>query len=874
MTLASGIRLGAYEVVAPIGAGGMGEVYRARDTRLDRTVAVKVLPRGFARDPERLGRFAREAKVLASLNHPNIASIYDFEDTDDVPGLVMELVDGPTLADDLSRSSTPLIEALPIAKQICEALEYAHERGIVHRDLKPANVKITPDGTVKLLDFGLAKALHGEIASPDPGNSPTITDIATRDGIILGTAAYMSPEQAKCKSADRRSDIWAFGCLLYEMLTARRAFTGESVTDTLASVLKTEPDWSLLPPRTPLAIRTLIQRCLKKDPKGRLQAIGDARIAIEEAISTRDEDEALPSPSPPGPIWRRTLPWAAAFLTCALLAGIAFLIFAIRWPHPSAMHFRAVTNFSGVQSHPALSPDGRSVAFVSNRDGYYNIYVGLLNGANPVKLTDDPNLKTTPCWSPDGTEIAYARLNDSGIWDIWKVPALGGTSRRLILSALAPAWSRDGRWLAYRASTNGAIWISDASGQNGRELTRAQNELFGNSGPRFSPDGREIAYAASLGGPTGELEIVDVDSGKVRRLTHDAAFVLSPAWSADGQFIYFASSRGGTPNIWKIAEKGGEPKQITSGQGDDIHLDISADGKRIVFSTFRSNVNLAELDLGPGGQKNSNLLVADLARSQNAPAYSPDGKHLAYFSTLKGVEKEGIWLANSDGSDPVPLVQDGLTNIFPRWTPDSAYLVYVTSSSGKHEFRRSSISGGAPQTLLKNVSDYLPDVDAGGQLLFEGPHGEVQVSDSEKIQTLITLPSDQLASLFRWSPDHQSIAYMVNPTQEGDPRSGVWAFDRNGPPRQIFRGWVLWYAWGPSNEIYLVQAKPDLQGVLWKVDRSGRDLTRVPVSIPLPFDYWYVVPNTQFDISPDGRRLAFTTQQVLQANIGMLENIQ
>lgn len=871
MSLESGIRLGAYEIIALIGAGGMGEVYRARDTRLGRSVAIKVLPDAFERDRERLDRFAREAKVLASLNHPHIAAIYDFEHSSDVPMLVMELVDGPTLAD-VSGSPMPLTEALPIAKQVCDALEYAHERGIVHRDLKPANVKITPDGAVKLLDFGLAKALDDQIAHRDLASSPTITDIATRDGIILGTAAYMSPEQAKGKSADRRSDIWAFGCLFFEMLAAHQAFAGESIADTLASVLKTEPNWSRLPPRTPFAIRTLIQRCLKKDPKSRLQAIGDARIVIEEAISAPDKDDALPFPTQARPIWRRSLPWTAGFLTGALLAGIAFLIFALGKPHPSAMHFRAITNFSGVQSHPALSPDGRSVAFVSNKDGHYNIYVGLLNGANPVKITDDPNLKNSPCWSPDGTEIAYARLNDSGIWDIWKVPALGGTSRRFVLNASDPAWSHDGRWLAYRRSTTSGIWISDASGQNGRELAPAQNGLFGNSGPRFSPDGRKVAYAASLGGPRGELEIVDIDSGKVRRLTHDDAYVLSPAWSADGQSIYFASSRGGTLNIWKIAEKGGKPEQITTGQGDDTQLDISADGKRIVFSTFRSNANLAELDLGPGGQKSPRLLVNDLARSQYAPAYSPDGKHLAYFSTLKGVENEDIWLANSDGSNPVPLVQDSVPGIFPRWTPDSAHLVYVALQGG-HQIRRISISGGAPEILLSNVSDATPDVGPDGRVLFSGPHGGVQTLSSQKAQTLVTLPSDMNPGILRWSPDRQSIAFRVDPKEEGDPRAGVWAFDRNGPPRQIFRGWIAWYVWGPGNEIYVIQAKPDAQGVLWKVDRSGRNLTRIPVSIPLPFDYWYVVPLTEFDISPDGHRLAFTAPQVLQANIGMLDNI-
>ncbi|MBV8673916.1 MAG: PD40 domain-containing protein [Acidobacteriaceae bacterium] len=872
--LASGVRCGAYEIIAPTGAGGMGEVYRARDIRLGRTVAVKVLPDAFARDDERLGRFAREAKVLASLNHPNIAAIYEFEDSPGLHLLVMEFIEGPTLADLLSRSPMPPTEAMPIAKQICEALEYAHERGIVHRDLKPSNVKITPDGVVKVLDFGLAKALQGETASADPASSPTISDIATQHGMIFGTAPYMSPEQATGKSADRRSDIWAFGCLLYEMLTARRPFAGESVTDTLASVLKTEPDWSLLPPGTPLAIGTLLERCLRKDPKRRLQAIGDARITIEDAISTLEKNEAPPSPAKPRSLIRRTLPWTVAFLTGAVLAGIPFLILAVRRPHPQPMLFRAVTNFSGVQSHPALSPDGRSVAFVSNRDGHYNIYVGLLNGANPVKVTDDPNLKTTPCWSPDGTEIAYARLNDSGIWDLWRVPALGGTSRRFVLNASDPAWSRDGRWLAYRMNSTGAIWISDPSGRNGRELAKAYS-IFGNSGPRFSPGGSEVAYAASLGGPAGELEVVDVDSGRVRRLTHDRASVQSPVWSSDGRFLYFASSRGGTLNIWKIAEKGGEPAQITSGQGDDVQLDISADGKRIVFSTFRSNVNLAELDLDLGKPRNSKLLIGDLARSQNGPAYSPDGKYLAYFSTLKGVEREGLWLANSDGSNPVPLAPDGWRDIFPRWTPDSEYLVYtyLASSSTAPEYRRVPVSGGAPQTLLRNVTDFVPDVDSEGELLFRGPHGEVQTSNLQNIQTLLTLPSDLNASFFRGSHDHRSIAYMVNPAQEGDPRAGLWVFDRNGSPHQVFRGWVTWCAWGPGDEIYVIQAKPDLEGALWRIDRGGRHLTRIPVNIPLPFDYWYPVPQTQFDVSPDGRRIAFTTQQVLQADIGMLENI-
>ena len=465
MALISGTKLGPYEIQAPLGAGGMGEVYRARDTRLGRTVAIKILPTHLSADPEAKQRFDREARAISSLNHPNICTLYDVGHQDGTDYLVMESLEGETLEERLRRGPAPLEHVLAIGMEICEALEYAHERGIVHRDLKPANVKITPEGAVKLLDFGLATALEGEVASADIASSPTLTRMATRDGIILGTAAYMSPEQAKGKTADRRSDIWSFGCVFYEMLTGKMAFGGETVTDTLASVIKSEPDWSLLPPNTLPAIRKLLLRCLKKDSKQRLQAIGDARIAIEEAISGRDGDAAVPLPLPLSrPRWRRMLPGAAGFACGALLTGIAFLTLAFHTPHSAAMHFRAVTNFSGVQSYPTLSTDGRSVAFVSNKDGHYNIYVGLINGGNVVQLTDDLNLKTRPCWSPDGTEIAYARLNDSGIWDIWKVPALGGVPRRFILNAADPAWSRDGRSFAYRHSVTGAIWISDSFG--------------------------------------------------------------------------------------------------------------------------------------------------------------------------------------------------------------------------------------------------------------------------------------------------------------------------------------------------------------------------------------------------------------------------
>jgi len=303
-----GTRLGPYEILAPIGAGGMGEVYRARDAKLGRDVALKVVPEAFARDAERMARFQREAKVLASLNHPNIATIHGLEDSGATHALVMELVEGPTLADRIKQGSIPIDEALRIAKQITEALEYAHERGIVHRDLKPANVKVTNDDAVKVLDFGLAKALEGDASSIDIANSPTVSRMATQAGVLLGTAAYMSPEQAKGKAADRCADIWAFGCVLYEVLTGKVAFRGESVTDTLAAVIKEEPDWSLLPAATPIRVRVLLQRCLQKDAKQRLRDIGHARISLDEVLSGAADPSVAAAAGITAPLWRRALP--------------------------------------------------------------------------------------------------------------------------------------------------------------------------------------------------------------------------------------------------------------------------------------------------------------------------------------------------------------------------------------------------------------------------------------------------------------------------------------------------------------------------------------------------------------------------------------
>jgi eukaryotic-like serine/threonine-protein kinase len=433
MPVPIGSRLGPYEILSAIGAGGMGEVYRARDTKLGRDVAIKVLPEAFSRDADRMARFQREAKLLATLTHPNIAAIHTLEDSGSARALVMELAEGPTLSDRIAQGAIPIDDTLRIARQICDALEYAHEKGIVHRDLKPANIKIAPDNTVKILDFGLAKAMESGPSAEDIANSPTLSRLATQTGVLLGTAAYMSPEQAKAKPVDRRADIWAFGCVLYEMLTGKKAFDGDAVTETLAAVLKNEPDWSQLPAATPPHVRILLRRCLQKDVRQRLQAIGDARISLDEVLSGAPEDAA--SLAAVGRHATRSWLWPGlvlgSLLVGAAVAGVA------AWnlkPLPP----RRVTRFTitlplgqhlaGLdQPALALSPDGSELAYIATDQAGdpRQIYLWPMESAEakPISGTEGAS---TPFFSPDGQWLGFFASGK-----LKKIPVSSGSAEDL-----------------------------------------------------------------------------------------------------------------------------------------------------------------------------------------------------------------------------------------------------------------------------------------------------------------------------------------------------------------------------------------------------------------------------------------------------------
>jgi Protein kinase domain/WD40-like Beta Propeller Repeat len=489
MALASGTRLGSYEVVAQIGAGGMGEVYQAHDTKLGRDVAIKVLPEAFAHDPERLSRFQREAKMLAALNHPNIATIHGLEQSGGMSYLVMELVSGETLAERVKAGLLGIEEALKIAVQIAEALEAAHEKNIIHRDLKPANVKVTPEGKVKVLDFGLAKAFAGDATNEDIGNSPTLSMAATMQGVILGTAAYMSPEQAKGKAVDKRTDIWAFGCVLYELLTGKQSFHGEDITDILAAVVRAEPDWNLLPLSTPTKIRDLLRRCLQKDKRLRLRDAGDAQIEIQEAL-TAPVIEIAATAAPATRSWRERLAWPAVAGVLALIAVASTIGFMLRAPKPqqpvrlSAEIGVDANLYTEYGASAILSPDGPRLALVAiGADEKRRIYVRSLDQLQATVLSGTENARD-PFFSPDGQWLGFFADGK-----LKKVSVQGGAAVTLcdVPNDRGGSWGDDGS-IVFTADNRGAYPKPPHREEHPSRLPRSISgrAKTRTAGPRFS----------------------------------------------------------------------------------------------------------------------------------------------------------------------------------------------------------------------------------------------------------------------------------------------------------------------------------------------------------------------------------------------------
>ena len=741
----SGSRLGPYEILSPLGAGGMGEVYRARDTKLGRDVALKILPESFTHDPERVARFQREAQVLASLNHPHIGGIYGLEEANGVRALVLELVEGPTLADRIAQSPIPLDEALPIARQIAEALEAAHEQGIIHRDLKPANIKVRPDGAVKVLDFGLAKALdpvtgirdgspYAKQGDPSPfwSQSPTMTSPAmTGMGVILGTAAYMSPEQAKGKGVDKRADIWAFGCVLYEMLTGTRAFAGEDVSDTLAFIITKEPDWTALPPNTPGPIRRLLHRCMEKDRKERIPDISVARFEIKEALTTPSLETVTATAVRPSSRWRRAAAVALAVLAGSALTGTAVWLLARPVP-PRVTRFDIVP----LQTAPfAATPAGANVAISSN--GAQVVYHVRRGSAIELELRRLDRLDsqpipgtegaTQPVFSPDGSSLAFIkdrklqklRLDAKGSvtvceaistvegasWvrddtivfaqtgpegGLFRVPAAGGKPARVAApdakSGEQYAWPDvlpDGKAVLFTIRPVGAS--IDRARVAVRSLETGEQKVLidGGSYPQYVPTGHLLyVQAGTLMGirfDSSRLEIigspVPVQAGVVTKGTGVANYAVA----RDGSLVYAAGSA--VPYVSRFVWKGRDGKLIGTAAGDQLEYPryprISPNGRRLAATVGPSNEgNIWIYDLTGASQP---LKLTFKAHNVQA-TWTPDGSRVVFGSNRDG-QRNLFWVpADASVLEPERLATSDNSQGPWAWSPDGQWLLFAETS--------------------------------------------------------------------------------------------------------------------------------------------------------------------------------------------------
>jgi eukaryotic-like serine/threonine-protein kinase len=767
MALAPGTRLGAYEIVSLLGSGGMGEVYRARDTKLGRDVALKILPDAFTNEPERLARFRREAQVLASLNHPHIGAIYGLEESGAQQFLVLELIDGESLDRRIARGKIPVDEALAIAKQIAEALEAAHEKGIIHRDLKPANIALTSGGNVKVLDFGLAKAMEPANGAPiDLANSPTITSPAmmTGVGMILGTAAYMSPEQAKGKPADKRCDVWAFGCVLYEMLSGKRAFSGEGVSDTLAAVLRGEPTWSALPGDLPSNACTVLRRCLQKDSGKRLRDIGDARLELDDVPS----DGPAPIPSRA----REYVGWGAAVL---LLVPLAILWWRGTTPQ-TLPHVRTAIVLpsdqklaTGGAAYPlALSPDGARLAYVAEQEGRTQLYLRELNALEPKAVPGTAGA-TQPFFSPNGQWIGFFA---SGA--LQKVAVAGGVPLRICnVSGASAGGSWGGNNTIIVAIRGSHLWKTSADGGALEALAASGPAAW----PEILPDDKTVLFTTGIGGNNSAFATMALD-GSAKRIvarTTDSpldgpavlgagAGLAQARWVSSGFLAY-----GGAPGIVRAVpfdlgslSVKGSPLPIV----DSVERGRNSGG--VYFAVSRSGL----LIYAPTGERHQ-LVWVDRAgmttpisadrEAFRGPQVSPDGRRIV-VAINDETRRSDIWVYDAERGTKSRLTNEG-HNLKPVWSPDGTRITF--NGTGIAEMP----SGGGQRATLLSIDDVKSRLPAGTNayptswspdekyLLFQADEADLFVLSrgSTNPKPLIARSSNDFFGKF--SPDGRWVSY-------------------------------------------------------------------------------------------------------------------
>ena len=823
-----GRTIGHYAITAVLGSGGMGTVYRARDTKLGREVAIKILPDVWLVDPDRRARFEREGRVLAALNHPNIATIYGLEDAAGTPAIVMELVAGETLADRIARAprGLPVAEALAIARQIVDALDAAHEKGIVHRDLKPSNIAITPDGRVKVLDFGLAKLAAGDGATQDVTHSPTMTVSGTRDGVLLGTAAYMSPEQARGQVVDKRTDIWAFGCLLYELLTGRPAFRGETISDTLVNILEREPDWSALPNTTPPSVDRLLKRCFERNPRRRLRDIGDAAFDLDDTPVTAAAQT---------PAARQWSLWAAWMVAAATSASL-LMVFASRPTAPSAagagdsvVRFQVATPSTGDTTSFALSPDARQLAFVAADHDVPKLWIRRFDRLEPQPLagTDQASY---PFWAPDAAALGFFAEGK-----LKRVDLADGRIRVLAdaRNARGGAWSPAGA-IVFAPSGASGLFSVPATGGAPRPVTELRGGQGSHRWPQFLPGGQRLLFLSALGDSQSRgVYVASLSGGTPTRVldADSAAEFVAP----DGLFVV----RQGVLVRYRFdimrAEVSDDPRPIAQPVGSDTGVFHG------LFSTSASGA----IAFRTGGIERRQLQWVDrsgrvertvYANDENGLAdldLSPDGRHVAVTRTIEG--NDDVWLIDTERGVASRFTVDAASESFPVWSPDGRRVVYVASSTGLDRLmQRSAFGSDPPSTLLTTAATKTPlSWSRDGRFVLyavASPATGADVwalptaGDRKPFKVVETAFDEGCAQI---APDGRWMAYQSNET--GRNEVYVVRFPDGGGRVQISSSGGSQPRWAPNGS------------ELFYVDATGR-LVAVPINVRI--DAETLVPGT------------------------------
>jgi eukaryotic-like serine/threonine-protein kinase len=910
LALTPGTRLGPYEVITPIGEGGMGQVYRARDTRLNRDVALKVLPDSFANDPDRLARFQREAQVLASLNHPHIAHLYGLErqerregqDGRSAPFLVMELVEGEDLAQRLTRGAIPTDEALPIAKQIAEALEAAHEQGIIHRDLKPANIKVRADGTVKVLDFGLAKAMDPPTASPDVSRSPTITTPAmTHAGMILGTAAYMAPEQARGKAVDKRADIWAFGCVLFEMLSGTKPFAGDEVTDTLAFIITREPDWNVLPRGLPTPIQRLLRRCLQKNPNDRLHDIGDARLEISDA-ATGTGMAATPDPTSPlvrrnAPRWKSVVASALAMtaLVGATAAGTAWWL----WPEAKIVRpVRFTVTPTGKLPLPfaagspyrdfVISPDGSRIVYnVAVSADNVELWVRSLDALEGTQIPGIIGRSLGwPFMSPDGNWIAF-------FWggELKKVLATGGAAITVCRVPGGSAGLRGGSW----GPDNTIIFASDgasglmsvpAGGGEPTILTTPDREHgeIDHVFPVLLLDGHSVLFTIVRNGDApSQIALLDIRTGDRRILLTGGS---QPEYIETGKRVYVSNgSLRVVPFDLAKREVTGDSLPVI----DSVMTKANAYGAA-EFSVSRSGtlvyqpgspLALAERSLVWVARDGREEPLKAPARAYESPRISPDGKKIAV--SIRD-QANDIWLWDTERTTLRRLTDDPATDIAPVWTSDGQRIIFSSGSAGALNLYWKSADGSGSTERLTTSDDAQTSTSVspdGTAVLAHTPGSSASKSGILRVQLGPTPRTEYLLA---------STSTVRNPMVSPDGKWLAYSSDESGPSQIYVRpfpkvndGWwqvsnsggtkPLWSRNG--RELFYLDTDRYLTSV--PIDSGPTFSSRTPIRI-LQSQYYSGANVINYDVAPDGQRFVmiknpdFSASQAAAASLVVVLN--